>query len=553
MALGKLVVDQVGDVLGSTREMSMAMTKKYLNDPKGGGAVADFKNEFAGLAAAQTNAARAAVLYNGNIEETKSVLANIANETITDFSVVGESMEALERLRFMQLGTLDELGGAVTERVNAGGLSVKQSVSEMEDVASYARGIERNTVTGNVISMTDFYKAVRKLKDESGSLSLNQKDLAKNLAKVTNQAQKLGMTYDRTMRGSEGLMKSLTSGYGSTGFAVVDARENLKVAMADAQRQAMEAKTDDEKKTTAARLKDLEFLQSEVSRGAMLPDELSKYLSETGELSSDAVVQNTLKNFKGRGAASSGAMMQALFGREDITLDERRVAKLIFDEYEKTGDASKALGVLTPEDRALFPQREKLASTTQFNAATAAEAVTEAGKVGVAATAVQSAAQTLPGAREGLDTGTKSIQERLRSIPEEIMKPHAIPKMFFEAAKSSNQFLFENGMDLIKEQIDSVRHDFGLFNYTPDPPATSYRDTMVQPRPTAPQADSLSPMMFNAGAPNFTHASLDGRSMSPAGVETLQITLVNKTAGRDAQRAQETATKQSSAVSNRPR
>jgi len=127
--------------------------------------------------------------------------------------------------RAIQAGIINtgEAASILTERINTVGMSAYDASREIELMGLVAKS------TGKV-QMEDLYKSVQNVAQASGALVTSQLGLAKSMAAVIKQGDKLGLSYNRRLKAAEGLNQALTSGY-NQGFATIEIEEDLAMAM----------------------------------------------------------------------------------------------------------------------------------------------------------------------------------------------------------------------------------------------------------------------------------------------------------------------------------
>jgi hypothetical protein len=172
-------------------------------------AVKDFRNE-----------ARQLGMEGETATQIFTEVGKQTGETDANLVAAGKTL-----FRTIQAGIIPagEASSILTERINTVGISAKEAALEIETIGLIAR------TTGKV-QMEDLYKSVQNVANASDALVTNQKDLAKAMASLVKQGDKLGMSYNRRQKAAEGLTKALSASY-NTGFATLEVENDLAIAM----------------------------------------------------------------------------------------------------------------------------------------------------------------------------------------------------------------------------------------------------------------------------------------------------------------------------------
>jgi KaiC/GvpD/RAD55 family RecA-like ATPase len=220
------------------RDAVVQMTQRSLNY---GFAEGDLGKEINTVSFALSKAGFAAAKFNGDLEASRAVVARMATQTGASFKDIGDNMEALERLRFIGLGSIEELSDSVVERMNLMGMTFKEAVKEMEDISYEAVQVRASSTDNFAISMDDFHKAVRDVAGSTDALSVSQLNIAKAMRVGLTAADKLNLSYTRGLKAAQGLTTALASNY-SEGFRTAEIYEDLEAAIASGGEMAEKAK-----------------------------------------------------------------------------------------------------------------------------------------------------------------------------------------------------------------------------------------------------------------------------------------------------------------------
>lgn len=226
------VVGSISKLIDRRRETLLSGTERaasFGTTKSSGDLGRDVQNEAEVIRETLDEAAITARKFSGDVEATKAATVKIATETGKQWKEVGGVMEALERGRFMGLGTMDEMADFLIKRHRETGKSLGEVQGELEAITLDARSIAANAGKDAAVLMRDYFKAVQQLAEGMDSLHVSQKGLSKTMAANLTVARSMGMATDRSIRAAQGLTNSLVNQY-DAGFATIDVYEELAVA-----------------------------------------------------------------------------------------------------------------------------------------------------------------------------------------------------------------------------------------------------------------------------------------------------------------------------------
>ncbi len=364
-AMGALGATPWGAVLGAilkvgsavankNREAAIAVTQRFLNygikSQTGlAGQVDQVKDAF-------VKAGEATLKFNGDLEATQSVMTQIWTQTGAEVKDVGNSIALLEEMRFIGLGSIDELADNAIKRMNQTGMSFHDAAMEMKALALQAQALSFEGGE-NVVQMDDFYKGVQELSEGIESMNVNQIALGKSFSTNLKIGKKLGLTYERNIAAAKGLTRALTDNY-DEGFATLEVNEDLAAAM--------QSKTATGELTQVA--KDAAKIAEDLDRGFITQDRAAEMLKEIGGTTDERVIQERIRR-----AAESGTvlpMLEARLGK--LTFDQLQVFKDIQARVSAGEDLSKILPTLSAKDRETYKSAVDKAAEKQLDPAKAA-------------------------------------------------------------------------------------------------------------------------------------------------------------------------------------
>ena len=244
------------------REAVVQTTQRALNY---GFAEGDLSSEIDSVNAALTKASFAAAKFNGDLDATRSIIARVATQTGASFTEVGDNIERLERLRFLGVGSIEELSDTLIERMNLVGLTTDQALKEMEAITNEAVQIRAQSTDKFTIQMDDFYKAVRNVADSTDALTVNQVNLAKAMRVGLTAADKLNLGVTRSIKAAQSLTQALSSNY-NEGFRTVEVYDDLQAAIAGGGEMAERAQK----------------IQADLAAGRLTEASAARFLQESG-------------------------------------------------------------------------------------------------------------------------------------------------------------------------------------------------------------------------------------------------------------------------------
>lgn len=337
-------------VANKNREAAIAVTQRFIN--YGG----NLDNQVGQVKNAFVKAGEATLKFNGDLEATQSAMARIWTQTGEVPSAVGENIKILEEMRFIGIGSIDELADNTIKRMNQTGMSFKDAALEMKGITLQAQAL-RKDMGENVIQMDDFYKGVQELSEGIESMNVNQVSLGKSFATNLKIGKKLGLSYERNIAAAKGLTRALTDNY-DEGFATLEVNEDLAAAM-----QSKNAKGE---LTQVA--KDAKVIADDLQRGFITQDRAAEMLKEIGGTTDEKVIQARIMR-----AAESGVvlpMLEARLGK--LSFDQQQVFKDIQGRINAGEDIAKILPTLSAKDRASYEGAVKQATEKQIDPAKAA-------------------------------------------------------------------------------------------------------------------------------------------------------------------------------------
>jgi len=338
-------------VANKNREAAIAVTQRFLNysvESQEGleGQVDQVKNAF-------VQAGDATAKFNGDLEATQSAMARIWTSTGAEVKNVGDNIGLLEEMRFLGLGSIDELADNAIKRMNQAGMSFGEAAMEMKALTLQVQAL--NFEGGeNVVQMDDFYKGVQELSEGIESMNVDQIALGKSFATNLKIGKKLGLTYERNIAAAKGLTRALTDNY-DEGFATLEVQDDLAAAM-----QSKNAKGE---LTQVA--KDAAKIADDLNRGFITQDRAAEMLKEIGGTTDERVIQERIRR-----AAESGTvlpMLEARLGK--LSFDQLQVFKDIQQRVSAGEDLAEILPSLSAKDRAAYDSAVNKAAEKQLDPA----------------------------------------------------------------------------------------------------------------------------------------------------------------------------------------